>query len=110
MANSKVGTLSPGDIIFVVINESLNRTEGISNGYQREAKTLLNLVEKMSGREVSEVMRRLYIAKDIAIHIVAEIEDKKSFVKNLLKLATRSKLSHESIAKITFLKGRAELQ
>ena len=111
MATSKeVGTLSPNDIVFVVINESLNRTEGIAHGYQREAKTLLNLVEKMSGKEVTEVMRRLYIAKDIAIHILAEIEDKKGFAKSLYKLATRSSLTYETISKITFLQGRCELQ
>ena len=72
-----------------MINESLNRIEGYTYGFAREANALTSLVEHFSSGEREGVLKRAYIAKEFATSIQKEIDDKWKFLRKYKRLGKR---------------------
>lgn len=75
--------LVASDIIFALINDSLNRIEPIVYGFHNESKALNADIEKRKATERSEVMGRAFMAKENTIELMEEIENKLFFLEEM---------------------------
>lgn len=71
---------------------------------------LQSIVQKIGVGERREVCRRAYLAKEMTINLVAEIENKMAFVKKIRKTGAKEGiLVFEMITKMRFVEGRLQL-
>ena len=71
------------DVIFVLLNESLNRIDPIFNAFAREAKALNNDMQLRHSHERVEVHLRAFEAKEQLIDLMWECDDKLEFLRQL---------------------------
>jgi hypothetical protein len=64
------------DIIFALLNDSLNTTEPIVYGFTVEASKLNSDIDKRKEKERTEVINRACIAKEMTIELLQEIQNK----------------------------------
>lgn len=99
------------DIIFAVLNESLNRIEPIVYGFTQEAHILNSIVETISISERTEIIKRGYLAKEMTYDMLLETKNKLKFISKIKAQGKRSSFfSIEMMLQLQYLKRRLQLQ
>jgi hypothetical protein len=73
-------TLMCSDIVFAMLTFDLNSMSEIVYNFTRETKILNSLVENISFDEKRSMTLRAYLAKENAIELNNEIQDKRRFL------------------------------
>lgn len=97
------------DIIFIVINESLDRIEPIIFGFKSESEALNNIAKTVFMNDRTAVVLRMYQAKADVLNVQVEVEEKIAFLNKIKKLGKRGLLLNETMYKVAFMQRRTDL-
>ena len=64
------------DIVFCMINLSLNRFEGICATFNKETEKVLEVFEKISLKDRPDIIRQAYILKQLTVEMTQECKNK----------------------------------
>lgn len=95
------------DVVFALMTKNLNSMSEIVYNFTRETKILNNFVENISFDEKRSMTMRAYNAKECAIELTNEIQDKRKFLNKYKKVGQTGLLSFETITQIRFMESRA---
>jgi hypothetical protein len=71
------------DIIFCIINLSLNRFEGICTTFKKETEKLVEIFDQISLKDRHDIIRQAYILKHLTNEMIKECENKTDCLKTM---------------------------
>lgn len=87
-----------------MLNDAFNKIEPIVYGFYNESKSLNSDIVRRGANERIEVIGRAYIAREMTIEVLGEIENKLRFFEELLKFDEQCGVSYyETNTKFRFL-------
>jgi Mg2+ and Co2+ transporter CorA len=99
--------LNCSDIVFMLMTKNLNSLSDIVYNFTRETDVLNSLATNTNESERRGVSMRAYLAKENAVELHNEIQDKRKFLNKYKKIGQTALLSFENIQQIRFMESRA---
>ena len=75
--------ISDMDIIFCIINMSLNRFESICTTFKKETERLVEVFDRITLKDRHDIIRQGYILKQLTTEMIKECENKTDCLKTM---------------------------